>query len=100
MTALAYIGNLLFVVKKNFIWWFVDFIIVAVVGSIDFASSLLPDFRIDVPPTYLVDLPKTLGWIHWVFPVDTFYMCASTIFMAIPASFGTNFLLRWVKLRE
>ena len=99
MPSIKQIGDLIFTALQNLFWWVIEAILKIFVFLLDMIASILPSYDVDLPSVLFSNF-EILIWLDWVFPVQHFIACVTTIAANIVMSFTITPFLRFGKLRS
>lgn len=99
MLSIKQLGDLIFTALQNLFWWTIEVILMIFVFLLDLIASILPSYDVDLPSVLFANF-EILTWLDWVFPVEHFIACVTTIAANIVLSFTITPFLRLGKLRS
>lgn len=99
MLSIKQLGDLIFTALQNIFWWTIEVILMIFVFLLDLIASILPSYDVDLPSVLFLNF-EILTWLDWVFPVEHFIACVTTIAVNIALSFTITPFLRLGKIRS
>ncbi len=99
MPSIKQIGDLIFTALQNLFWWLIEQLLKLIAFLLDFIASILPSYDVDLPSVLFSNF-QILTWIDWVFPVQHFIACVTTIALNVVISFSIVPFLRLVKVSK
>lgn len=99
MLSIKQLGDLIFTALQNIFWWTIEVILMIFVFLLDLIASILPSYDVDLPSVLFLNF-EILTWLDWVFPVEHFIACVTTIAANIVLSFTITPFLRLGKIRS
>ena len=99
MPSIKQLGDLIFTALQNLFWWVIEIILKIFVFLLDLIASILPSYDVDLPSVLFANF-EILTWLDWVFPVQHFIACVTTIAANVVMSFTITPFLRLGKIRS
>ena len=99
MLSIKQLGDLIFTALQNLFWWLIEQVLKIFVFLLDLIASILPSYNVDLPSVLFANF-EILTWLDWVFPVQHFIACVTTIAANLIISFTITPFLRLGKIRS